>query len=252
MRIVWGPAQRFQWFGTSATIPATGAADPAGVIGVTRMCLFLALETDPDVINDLRSQATKGFQLPIPFVSVRKYTDGGGSDKSITMKITPDMGFAVKRLVYAPFNVQEKWNTGFDHDNRAGGKIQTYQTSLDSINRQQYPVDCTWYQDWDLHKWLFVNTPVQSRNIYQYNWVHVEDFSDLSVERKGELRPQCNPDNIIAGMPIVQNGLTERIWNIHTTAGGATAYTHYMCIIGYKTLIVGGGAVDVLSMPPSA
>ena len=97
LRIVWGPAQRFTFFGTSATVPATAAAAAVGPVAISNLALMLAIEKDMGVISDLSTIAASGFKIPIPYVYVRKQATTASTSQNWTVRITPDMGFGVKR-----------------------------------------------------------------------------------------------------------------------------------------------------------
>jgi hypothetical protein len=162
-----------------------------------------------------------------------------------------DMGYSVKQLIYAPFNVIDQ-NTyvSLDHDNRNGAKILSYMTQLDSVNRQQFTIDCQEekWDDWNMHRRLMRDTVIQNRDIYQYNWVHIEDFSDLSVSL------DLPKENLFSGIPITGPHGSERIWTISgliPPAGGGLAFQHYTFIVTYKTLIVGPGRIEVSPAPPN-
>ena len=235
--------------GTSLTAPATGRADPPGPITVSNLSLFLSVETDVEVIRDITSLSRGGFQLPILYVYCRRDTYTG-TTPAITVKITPDMGYMVKRLIFSLFNGTEQFETSYDHDNRAGAKLASYVTQLDSVNRQQYTIQCATASadDWRLHQRLCKGTAIQNRDIYQYNWFHCEDFSELSTTRERELLP-INRDNLVSGLPIVGPHGSERIWTLSGTTTNAT-YFHYTFIVAYKTLIVSpDGQVWVKNAP---
>ena len=211
------------------------------------MSLFLAVETDVGIIAELNALVSAGYQMPIPYVYCNKQSTAASTTSAITVKVTPDMGFSVKQLVYAPFNAIENTYLSLDHDNRNGAKIISYQTQLDSVQRQQYVINCTTnlWDDWNLHRRLMRETVIQNRDIYQYNWVHVEDFSDLSV---GLDIPK---ENIFSGIPIVGPQGSERIWTMAANTANA-AFNHYTFIVCYKTLVVGPGTIMVVSAPPSS
>jgi hypothetical protein len=246
LRVVWGPGQKVMSMSTSATDPTAGAAIPAGNITISNLSLFLSVETDPAIISDLTALVSTGYQMPIPFVYVNRQSTTASTSQAITVKVTPDMGFAVKQLIYAPFNSTENVNTALDHDNRNGAKLLTYMTQLDSVNRQQYTLNCqtNYWDDWTLHRKLMTKTVIQDRDIYQYNWVHVEDFSDLSIGL------DINQDNMFSGIPIMGPQGSERIWTMSGTSANA-AFAHYTFIVAYKTLIVGPGSIIVVAAPPA-
>lgn len=252
LRVVWGPAQRMFSTGSSATVVATATAVPAGPVTISNLALFLNIETDAAIVADLSNLVrTSGYSMPIPFVNCRKqYIAGGTTTLALTAKITPDMGYLCKRLIYAPFNATESTSVALDHDNREGAKIVSYTTQLDSDRLQEYMVDCkTMYDDWALHRDLMKGTPMQGRAIYQYNWVHCENFGARSVSTSESL--PVSDDNLVSGIPISVGSGTERIWTISGTQADA-AYNHYVFIVTYKTLVVGPGGISVINAPPRA
>ena len=95
---------------------------------------------------------------------------------------------------------------------------------------------------------FFKGTAIQSQDIFQYNWVHIEDFSDLSISREDELKP-APKDNIISGLPIGFAPGGEHLWTITSTTADAVL-KHYVFILTYKTLTVAPGMIEVRTSPP--
>jgi hypothetical protein len=185
LRVVWGPWQKFSVKNASGTDPSAGTpAVPVNTVTVNNLAMFLAVETDSAIVADLVAHTNSGYQMPIPFVN-SYVVQGTGTSQSVTVKITGAMGFLLKRIIYAPFNNPERLNTALDHDNRTGTKISSYQTQLDSIVQQQYMVDCSsangLYEDWNLHRKYCKGSTIQSRDMYQHNWFHLEDYSGMSI-----------------------------------------------------------------------
>ena len=255
LRVVWGPMQRFAWQallagGTSATDPFAGVISvPNNGVTISNLNLYLALETDDAIISDLLALQHKGYEMAIPAVSSNKQVSTGTSI-AITVKVTPDMGFLLKQIVYAPFNAEDaKLTTSQDHNNRLGVKLMTYNTQLDSRPRQNYLLSCATnvFDDWKMHERFCKGTAIQNRDIYQYNWFHCEDFSDMTLKTMSAF--DVPSDNIISGRPIVEaNGSSERIWTVYGT--GAAALTHYTFIVTWRTLIVSPTSVMVVNTPP--
>ena len=256
LRVVWGPVQRFAWksvdAGTSDTDPFIGAIIPTAVVNITELALYLALETNDDIINDLLTLQRTGYEMAFPSVSSNKQATTASTTQSITVKVTPDMGFLLKQIVYGIFHTtDDSLGTSQDHDNRNGSKLVSYQTQLDSRPQQNFVVRCgtNIYEDWKLNERFCKGTAIQSRDIYQYNWFHCEDFSDMTVTTLDEMG--VPKENVISGRPIVEaNGSSERIWTIAGTSVSA-AYKHYTFIVTWRTLKVTPSAVMVLNTPPS-
>ena len=184
LRVVWGPLNRFSWIGNDPTDATSGAAVPAGALTISNMYLHLATENDPVITDDLMKLQNAGYQMAIPWVYCNRQVTTAATALNITVKVTPDMGFMVKQLVYAPFNNtnSETLNTAQDHDNHTGGKIQSYQTTLDSVTRQQFLLSCGAaaggatsgiYDDWKLQSRVCRGTessPVISSNTTGFTW----------------------------------------------------------------------------------
>ena len=258
LRVIWGPLNRFSWFSTSAADCTAGVTVPVTTGNgwqVQNLVLNLAIETDPVIVKELMELQMRpgGYQMAFPHVYCNTQNPTGASTTfSITAKATPDMGFLLKRIVYGIFNNTDSLNTCQDHSNVAGAKISSYNTQLDSVPMQQYLVQCgsgtTTFDDWKLNERLCKGTAIQSTNVYQYNWFHCDDFSDLSVERLKELG--VPKESVVSGIPILNPSGSERIWTITATCANAQ-YKHYVFFVTYKTMVITPSAVMVVNVPPA-
>ena len=176
LRITWGALNRFSWIGSDPTDATAGAANPAGAMTLSAVSLQLQIENDPDIMRDLQHMQAAAYQVAIPWVTVQKQSIAPSTFLALTSKITPDMGFMVKQLVFGIFRADETLYRAQDHSNLDGVRLGSYQTSLDSITRQQQVVSCGgaggtagMYDDYKQHFRLCRGTALQNRNVYQYN-----------------------------------------------------------------------------------
>lgn len=234
LRVVWGPVSKFLWNSTSATNPSIGTPAVASVAAtITNMQLYLACETNQDIIQSLRSKLqSSGMNIPIPYVHTNKVQVTTSTNQTVTLQIGPDKGYLVKKIYHSVFNPNENSYTCVDHSNIAGAKINNYYTQLDSVREQDYNIDCaTNFDDYNLHRSMLNKTCLQTRNMYQWNWFHCADWSGLTVESKDTLTVPS--ENLVSGLPI-QGG---RQWVFAGTATSAT-YIHYSFIICYQNLVI--------------
>jgi hypothetical protein len=158
VRVTWGPVSRFSWKGTDPT-DATAGAVAAGDMTVNNMSLYLAIENDPEIVQDLLTHQAGNNQLAVPWVYSNRQSPAASTYLALTVKVTPDMGFMVGRMIYGLFPADETKYNAQDHSNLEGVNIGAYQTMLDSLPRQTYPVSCggagggiaKMYDDWKLH-----------------------------------------------------------------------------------------------------
>jgi hypothetical protein len=241
LRVLWGPAQKFMCNSTAETAVITGAAVPTDG-RIDNLSFYLACETNQEIVNTLQAQiASTGIQLPIPYVTVVKSAPNAAVSQTVQVKIAaPIHGLKIKKIIHAVFNATENKDTAVDHNNLIGAKVLNYVTSLDSNQLQINKLDCqTMFDDYAYHKSMLRGTVLQTRNMYQYNWFHCDDFSGLTVDSKKSLPVPA--ENAISGLDVGGG----RIWTFDATTAGAQ-YAHYTFIVGYKTLVITGNSIDVL------
>ena len=80
---------------------------------------------------------------------------------------------------------------------------------------------------------------------YQRNWVHVDDWSTLTVDSEKKLNVPA--ENVVSGLDMA-NGHT---WTFECTATAfAAQLQHYTWIIGYKRLQINPGEIRMLTSAP--
>jgi len=193
--------------GISLADISDGATSLTDNIAITGLQLYLAVEKDESIINDLMSvvDSPNGLQLQIPFPTVLNSLISLSSDHSHEHKIFNDKGqrvlcvmstgaldsseFAASpNCVYTSLvslaggNVLEKYRV----------EINNKRIQLDDINM------ITSYDAYLYNRDYIKGSHLQLLNPYEFNWYHVEDFTGL----KGENRHKLLDDNIVCGHPI--------------------------------------------------
>lgn len=197
LRIIWGPVQGVG-FATTAAYPGS-VAGIASITGITlsNLNLYLAVEQNLSIVNALRARAQgNGFSVLIDYVHPFIYNTGVNSNSgtnAISYKFNRGHGMRLKRIYHAVYNYGVATNASlsiFAHFNNANGVsgniVATYYTMLDNQRIQQFNVDCTTATDYLLNKHLLKGSPLESINVYQYNWFHVDSFDGMTLVEKND------------------------------------------------------------------
>jgi len=235
MDITFGKGNKAFFTSTSQADPDTGAANPVRDIAVTNLKLMLAIEDNQDVIDEVNAKVkSSGFSIWIPFLSAFRYPHHQSEDQSVTQIITTREGRRLQKVIHSVFNTDETKNHAYDCNNINGSKIISYQTTLGDKDRQKDVVDCkNHYDDYMVNKRFIQSSAMLNRNVYQYNWFHCDDFTELP-------NPGDNPlpvpaENCEAGVPITKE--TPLIWRTAMKTANS-ALSHYYWIVGQKLLTI--------------
>jgi len=227
LRITWASRESWGFMATEANDPVTGAAAIANNIALSNLQLFIAQETNPDVLSALKS---KSVPIPIPYVHVNK-ANITGADQSVVINISPDMGKTLKRVYHAVFPNSESLNARYSITNVAGTKFTSYYSMVNGSRLQPQDLLIANGEDWMNNKKLIEGSVLgQKQLVYKYNWVHIDSFDGGN-----------NDNNVISGTPIKGNGLTYQF-----IARGCTAqFNHYDFIVCQKMLSMSPSGVHV-------
>lgn len=224
LRIMLAPSNKIGFMATAATDPTTGAAAFAVQPTIQNLALQLAVQVDETlrsrVIEKFNSPAGLTFQIPFQYGWKFGSTTTGAVSNQV--QLTSQYGMRCKRIMYVPYNSVETTNTALDHCNFDGAKITSYQTFLDSVPLEDYPLSCLqpttdgtihglddWKSNYD---YLNGSAYTNSAN-YQLNWVHFDSFSN--PKRGSMLLPEnLQFEGIDLSMP--------RTWSVTATCKIAT------------------------------
>jgi len=239
MRIVWESTARTSFFGTDAKSISTGAA--ATVVGATvsNLNLFLAVETDPNVVLGVQQKIMgEGFPFKIEYPIAWKQALNG-EQQNYVIKMNRSQGERIRRIYTSVFNSTENKNTSFDNDNRtdsaggglqAGKKVKTYYTTLDGTRLQQFDVKTVDNEDYMILKDKLKGSAILNSDVYHYNWFHVDTWDNN--------RPLCDKDTDgyeVSGLSLD----TERRYEFVATTPNQIQ-NHYTFAILQRSVLVKG------------
>lgn len=247
LRIVWNADSKTRFMGNNILDPLSGAAIPNGTAtSITNLYLYLAVEQDPMIRQTLKSACEAGLSFPIPWVHYagQNFANAGATDNVVTIKYGNVHGQRLKRIYHSIYHADGNPIRLYDHHNlelatNPGSvlnqtKTPSYRVYIDGEPRQQFDINCVNGEDYLLNRPLLEGSVLQNQNIYKWNWVHIEDFTDQDsglCRRRGD----CN-DLSIDGLDI---GSRERtyMFKVNGALGGAgISLNHLVFAITTKTL----------------
>ena len=247
MRLVFNGSNRFSFTTTAGdlTNPTVGPAAIGGNVTVQNMKLYLAVEQNVAIENELRAKiaSPEGFSLMIPYIYTTKLGLPASTSQNLVIRYNRGHGIRLKKLWYAVYNPTEQLNTSFDHSNINGSKISSFYTLIDSTRLQQYNVDCTnaggQSQDYLEMKKYLLHSCLPTDNLYQYNWFWLDSF-----EEQNPVSDDIE-ENTVCGLDLS----TERQYEVLTTVSQvgtppvSQALNHYVFAITQKMLTINSSGV---------
>ena len=186
MRLVWNGVNKIAFFGTSTTNPDVGntavtntpatvgdaaavAGSTLGLIQVSSLQLYLAIEKNQNIINQMQSQVLSGgLTYLIPYVLQFKNSPAASTSQSVTVRFNRGHGAKLIKIYHSIYNLAESLNLAYEHNNINGAKLQRYYSMLDNERIQEFELDCTKLDDWNLMRENLAGTPLQSSNRDQF------------------------------------------------------------------------------------
>jgi len=171
IRFVWGPATKLYFKSTAANAPQTNATAAALSASVSNIALYLALENNQEIVNQIMSKCSSpdGLKVLVPFVWTNRINLTGNS-QTITLRYTAAQGLRLKKIYHGVYANVESANTMYEHNNTAGAVVTSYYTMLDNVRRQQFNVNCTIGEDYILNKDKIKGSTLITSDTYYYNW----------------------------------------------------------------------------------
>lgn len=231
LRINTAPSGKVGFGGGVTVNDATGGVDLVTQPKLNNVYLYLAIEKDPVIIDNVMRKYNEGsLKYQIPYISSYRNAIGAGSS-TIQLQLTNQLGKRLKRVLTANFNPIEKNSTAYDHSNWDGLKATNYQTYLDSQPLQDSISSCrqpdtddlniaaqTGLQgmdDWRENSIVCRGSAIQNSASYQINWFHCDRWAEKNMD---SLVPD---ENIIEGLDLS----TPKAWSIQQNM--ATASVNY-------------------------
>lgn len=252
LRIVWNPTSKM-FFSTSSNDPTDTVVSMANNVSLTNLTLYLAVEKNPEIVNQLRSQiASSGFSVLIPYVYTYKYNLGPAGSQTVSLKFNRGHGRTLVKIFHSVFNNGESISgagaaaraTAYDNDNRSTrSKTQVFYTMLDNERLQEYNLTTANGDDYFLLKDKLKDTVYLNSDIFYYNWFWLEDFSGITKET-------TNEQNLETGLDLS----VERKWDFYgvtmNTSNNVNAnlgqYNHYTYAVTQKMLTVTSSGITVI------
>ena len=236
IRFVWGSINRVGWQGTSNTNPVTGAIAMADPANITNLNLYLAVEQNEDIANEVKKTVmTQGLKIPIAYPTAVRNTITNNSQHTVTLLMNQTHGTRLMKIYHTMLaangavNPTEQLNVAYDMlmptDATAAGSY--FYCQLDSNRIEDQNINLNTYEDW-----MYINTKLKNSitfcsEIYRYNWFWIEDFSSVNANAS------ASEDSEIKG---IEMGNGRRFDFQLNAGGGAISAIHYDFIIGQKIL----------------
>ncbi len=201
LRIVWEGSNRIYYRNSTNAVAGDAVGNPDAntpvaatlPVAITNLSLYLAIQTNPSIISSVVSQVQAGKSMILPWVN--SYMNNLlGTTQSVQIKLTRNDGKRLCKVYHSVFNNTTTANLAYDINNlgNAAGaltglaaKVTQYYTLLNRLRQQEFNVDTTQLDDWKLNKDYLKGSVIQSANIYEYNWFHIDDYTGLpAIESK--------------------------------------------------------------------
>lgn len=229
LEFVTAPTSKVLFVKNSATDPSSGTIY-TGNITLSNLQLRVFQEMNPVVIRSLQASVDAGgLEILMPWVFGYKISLSGTS-QAPTLRLNRNNGQRLLKMYSAPFNSTESGNTGYDHTNISAAKVTSYQTFLNNNAQQSYLLSCANGDDYALVMDKLEGKLIQSSNIFNYNFVIMEDFSSDSSN-----------SNIIDGLSLD----VEQIYSIQATTANST-FIWYMYAVLQRSLIIDKNGIKLI------
>ena len=226
---------RIGFQGTSNTDPNAGVDVLEGTITINNITLKLAVQTNQDIVKEMKQRIANGLSITIPWVRVHALTGNVGAQATYNLTLdNKQHGQKIQRLIYVPFASANPANnarhTAYDHRNipLTAPKLLTYNTELDNRKLQRDILNIANNDDYMIHKKVLKNTTYLNKNIYGHYWVHIDTFD----------YPETNKND---DGSIYTDGYTldkPTIWSVNKYSGSNAAIYNFAIVQGLKQLAI--------------
>lgn len=184
LKITFNPYANWGHRCTAVADPVTGAAPLAGDIALTGITLYLAVEQDTAIIQELYGNVNKpeGFNMAIPWTYYFKNSDPAeATSRVVSIKMNRTHGRHLQKVYHIPYNggvngaiLAETLNNRYLHTST---DVSSFITYVDNDRRQPYDVVLANGDDWALIKDGLKGTQMERRDRYRSNWF-IKDVFD--------------------------------------------------------------------------
>jgi len=229
LKLIWNSSTRIAFNSTDITDPTAGRAILGANINISNLALYLAMEKNPEINNEIRAKVyAGGFKILIPYVYTSK-TNLTGSSQTVTQRYNRTHGIRLKKIFHSVFNNIETSYTSYDNSNVTGFvKTQVFYTAINDQRLQNYNLVTASNDDYVLMKEFLNRSVIQSSDMYNYNWVWLENFS--------------NRHNLESGLDL---SISQK-WDFYGITMTNATYNHYTFAITQKMLTISSSGITVI------
>lgn len=234
LRIVWESSPRVDYINTSAANAEDGKAVETAEVDISNLLLYLAVEQNQQIINSLTEKIKTGFNVMVPFVWT--YVNAlpvAATLQSVSIRLNRGHGLKLLKIYHALFSTAADANLVYDHSNINGVKASSYYSLLNNNRIQQFDLSTTDLQDYNYLQDYLKDSVLQTPNIYQYNWFHCDNWTNLPAVESDKL------DNYDTGVDLE----IERKWDIYLTTANAVFNHNTFAIVQRMLSISPSGIV---------
>jgi hypothetical protein len=234
LKIVWNTLDKIGWLGNNGADPAAGAALMSvntTICEVQNLSLYLKVETNPVIARQLIEKMENGFEMHINYVHTFKFGQFGPGSVGLQQRINRNYGKTLNDVVYATFHATENGISNYDHQQN---KLTSYYTSLDHDRLVPFNINIGEGLDYMVNKALLKDSVVQSSDIYNHNWAHVDSWLGLPLDSKDRCKYSSS------GLDLSN----EHIWSVQ--AESSAAANHYVFMNVEKILVMKGGEITLI------
>lgn len=236
LRIQWAPSNRLGFVSTTGA-PTVNVAAISTACLINNIALYLAVETNPDIISSLVAKVnSSGLQLIVPYVHTYKNSNSNSTFIATQQRLNRGHGSSLLRVYSSLFNGSESGSTAFNNSNVASAKCTSFYTSMDSMRLQDSDVSVANNEDYLMMKDALEGSCIENSSIFKYNWVVQDDFTGFKTS-----------DASLTDS--TQNGLSleaERLYQVNLNSVSAANQNLYSFYITQKMLVIAGGAVQLM------
>jgi len=216
LHVTFGPWNRIGFRGGSITNASTqrAALDTANnTLDISNLHLALAIEDNKDVISLLMNTVNStGLSLQITIQSFVNPIQG--SQQTVTVRLASGMGQKLRRIFHTCIrqDYEADFKTAYNisnatyqaaNDSYVPDNVSSYYVMVDN-NRVsgEFDIDCARGEDWLVNRKHLQKSVIQSRDDYEREWHHQQDFSGIR-EDPSETVDGVSKDNISDGLDLL-------------------------------------------------
>jgi hypothetical protein len=243
LRIVWQKPENFICAAKS-DVDASGTDKKkyAGTVGLTKLKLFLAIEQDNLIAQELINKFNSNtLSYTVPYVYVNKI-NVPGSQQNLSTRYNLAHGRRLKKLMWSAFNNVETGATAFDNSNCdktnvVGSKTTSFYTLLNGTKSVQFDYTTAEGLDYMKRKGELEGSCIGSSTEFYYNNVYEERFDGMNSTSDSETL------NVDTGYDLSSGELK---FDVVAQMKTAANLNHYIWAVTTKTLSVTPTGITIL------